>query len=51
MKAGASDYLTKPLQDPEELRHVVRRVFREPKRTERFPFSPRNWAASSPPRR
>lgn len=29
MRAGASDYLTKPLRDPEELRHVVRRVLRE----------------------
>ncbi len=29
MREGASDYLTKPLRDPEELRHVVRRVFRE----------------------
>jgi len=29
MKAGASDYLTKPLQNPGELRHVVRRVLRE----------------------
>jgi len=29
MRSGASDYLTKPLRDPDELRHVVRRVFRE----------------------
>jgi two-component system, NtrC family, response regulator AtoC len=29
MRAGASDYLTKPLKDPDELRHVVRRVLRE----------------------
>ena len=29
MKAGASDYLTKPFRDPEELRHVIRRVLRE----------------------
>ena len=29
MKAGASDYLTKPLKEPEELRRVVRRVLRE----------------------
>jgi DNA-binding NtrC family response regulator len=29
MKAGASDYLTKPLHNPGELRHVVRRVLRE----------------------
>lgn len=29
MKAGASDYLTKPLRDPDELRHVVRRVQKE----------------------
>ncbi|HUX14815.1 MAG TPA: sigma-54 dependent transcriptional regulator [Candidatus Lokiarchaeia archaeon] len=29
MRAGASDYLAKPLRDPEELRHVVRRVLRE----------------------
>ena len=29
MQSGASDYLTKPLRDPDELRHVVRRVLRE----------------------
>ncbi|MBE0603745.1 MAG: sigma-54-dependent Fis family transcriptional regulator [Deltaproteobacteria bacterium] len=29
MKAGASDYMTKPFRDPDELRHVVRRVLRE----------------------
>lgn len=29
MKAGASDYLTKPFKDPEELRLVVRRVLKE----------------------
>jgi len=29
MRLGASDYLTKPLRDPDELRHVVRRVFQE----------------------
>lgn len=29
MKAGASDYLTKPLKDPEELMHVVDRIFKE----------------------
>jgi len=29
MKAGASDYLTKPLQNPQELRYVVRRVLRQ----------------------
>ncbi len=29
MKAGASDYLTKPLESPEELRRVVRRVLKE----------------------
>ena len=29
MKIGASDYLTKPFRDPDELRHVVRRVMRE----------------------
>ncbi|MFA5322802.1 MAG: sigma-54 dependent transcriptional regulator [Smithella sp.] len=29
MKAGASDYLTKPLQNPDELRLIVRRVLRE----------------------
>lgn len=29
MKAGASDYLTKPLRDPDELRHVVRHVLKE----------------------
>jgi len=29
MKAGASDYLTKPFESPDELRHVVRRVLKE----------------------
>ena len=29
MKAGASDYLTKPLKNPDELRHVIRRALRE----------------------
>jgi two-component system, NtrC family, response regulator AtoC len=29
MKAGASDYLTKPLKNPEELRRVIGRVARE----------------------
>ncbi|MGB7630798.1 MAG: sigma-54 dependent transcriptional regulator [Candidatus Deferrimicrobium sp.] len=29
MQGGASDYLTKPFRDPEELRHVIRRVLRE----------------------
>jgi DNA-binding NtrC family response regulator len=29
MKAGASDYLTKPFRDPRELAQVVRRVLRE----------------------
>ncbi len=29
IKAGASDYLTKPFRDPEELRHVIRRVLKE----------------------
>ena len=29
MRSGASDYLTKPLRDPDELRHVVGRVLRE----------------------
>jgi DNA-binding NtrC family response regulator len=29
MKVGASDYLTKPFQNPDELRHVIRRVLRE----------------------
>ena len=29
MKVGASDYLTKPFDSPDELRHVVRRVIKE----------------------
>ncbi len=29
IKAGASDYLTKPLHNPHDLRHVIRRVLRE----------------------
>jgi len=29
IKSGASDYLTKPFKNPEELRHVIRRVLKE----------------------
>ncbi|MEW6066961.1 MAG: sigma-54 dependent transcriptional regulator [Nitrospirota bacterium] len=29
IKAGASDYLTKPFQSPDELRHVIRRVLKD----------------------
>ena len=29
IKAGASDYLTKPFRNPDELRHVIRRVLKE----------------------
>lgn len=29
VKAGASDYLTKPFKNPDELRHVIRRVLKE----------------------
>lgn len=55
MRAGASDYLTKPLRDPEELRHVVRRVLcAKPRRKPVSLFSPRSsgnsfprWARSS----
>jgi len=36
MKAGAADYLTKPLGSPEDLRHVVRRVLRETEKEERI---------------
>jgi DNA-binding NtrC family response regulator len=29
IKSGASDYLTKPFKNPEELRHVIRRVLKD----------------------
>jgi len=50
MKAGASDYLTKPLHNPGELRHVVRRVLREAEATGPSPFFRRNWGNNSPGR-
>ncbi len=36
IKAGASDYLTKPFREPEELRHVIRRVLKEAETQQRI---------------
>jgi DNA-binding NtrC family response regulator len=36
MKAGAADYLTKPLRSPEELRHVVRNVLEKTEAQQRI---------------
>ena len=40
MKVGASDYLTKPFDSPEELRHVVRRVLREAEQEQKLSLFP-----------
>jgi DNA-binding NtrC family response regulator len=49
MKAGASDYLTKPLRSPEELRHVVRRVLREAEAETRISLLSEEMASHAPP--
>ncbi|MBI5016022.1 MAG: sigma-54-dependent Fis family transcriptional regulator [Deltaproteobacteria bacterium] len=49
MKLGASDYLTKPLRDPDELRHVVRRVLREVEAETRITLLTEELGRSMPP--
>ncbi len=49
MKEGASDYLTKPLKSPEELRHVVRRIFRETEREGRIALLSEELGRHFPP--
>lgn len=50
MKAGASDYLTKPLKDPEELLHVVRRIFKEAEAAETISLLSEELGRQFPPR-
>ena len=49
MRAGASDYLTKPFRDPEELRHVIRRVLREAETEERMSLLSEELGKQFPP--
>jgi len=49
MKIGASDYLTKPLQSPDELRHVVRRVLREAETQKRIALMAEEIGKQYPP--
>jgi DNA-binding NtrC family response regulator len=49
MKAGAADYLTKPFRDPEELRHVVRRVLREAEAEQRISLLSEELGKRFPP--
>jgi DNA-binding NtrC family response regulator len=49
MKAGAADYLTKPFRDPEELRHVVRRVLREAETEQRISLLSEELGKQFPP--
>jgi len=49
MKAGASDYLTKPFQSPDELRHVIRRVLREAEAERRISMLSEELGRQFPP--
>jgi two-component system, NtrC family, response regulator AtoC len=49
MKVGAADYLTKPLQSPEELRHVVGRVLREAEAQNRISLMAEELGKQYPP--
>ena len=49
MKAGAADYLTKPFQNPEELRHVIRRVLREAEAERTISFLSEELGKQFPP--
>jgi DNA-binding NtrC family response regulator len=49
MKAGAVDYLTKPLKSPEELRHVVRRVLKEAEAEEKIALLSEELGKQYPP--
>jgi two-component system, NtrC family, response regulator AtoC len=49
MKVGASDYLTKPLQSPDELRHVVGRVLREADSQKRIALMSEELGKQYPP--
>jgi len=47
MKEGASDYLTKPLSSPDELRRSWDVYSEKWKRSKRSPSSPKNWAGNT----
>jgi DNA-binding NtrC family response regulator len=49
MKAGASDYLTKPLSSPEELRRVVRRILAEKEKERKLALISEELASQYPP--
>lgn len=49
MKAGAADYLTKPFQDPQELRRVIRRVLREAEAERTISFLSEELGKQFPP--
>jgi two-component system, NtrC family, response regulator AtoC len=49
MKAGASDYLTKPLSSPEELRRVVQRILAESERERKLALMSEELARHYPP--
>ena len=49
MKTGASDYLSKPLSSPDELRHVVSRVLREYEAEQKIALMSEELARQYPP--
>ncbi|MDA8123741.1 MAG: sigma-54 dependent transcriptional regulator [Deltaproteobacteria bacterium] len=49
MKAGAADYLTKPFQSPEELRHIVRRVLKGAEAEEKIALLSEELGKQFPP--
>jgi DNA-binding NtrC family response regulator len=49
VKQGARDYLTKPLQNPDELRHVVRRVLKEAEDEKRIELLSEEIGKNFPP--
>jgi DNA-binding NtrC family response regulator len=49
MKAGASDYLTKPFRDPDELRRVIQRVLREAQAEQTISFLSEELGKQFPP--
>jgi two-component system, NtrC family, response regulator AtoC len=49
MKEGASDYLTKPLSSPDELRRVVKRLFKEMETEQRLSFLSEELGRQYPP--
>jgi len=49
MKVGASDYLTKPFSNPDELRRVVRRVLKEADQEQKLSFLTEELGRQYPP--